>query len=998
MSTRRLALLLVTLAALSGLAHTTAPTGASHAAFARPTNGVPFQNGDVFAAVGNGRIGHYRPDGTLVDTLDTSSGSAEQHGMCFEPSTGDLFTTDFSAGVMTRFNNIGNIKIHPWGGPFDTHPTGCVFDAVGNLYTGEADGGNRIRKWSSTGTLLGTWQPVTGSLGVVSLDVAADQCTILYTIGDSAIKRFNVCTNSQLPDLINTLPIRCFALQRLLGSSDLLVACSYEVDRVDAGGNLVQVYPKDPQQISALYAVSLDPDGQTFWTAGYSGNNIYRYRLDTGALVSQFSAAPLAGGLTGLAVYSESGATTPTPTRTASANPSTPTPSLTATLTPACGLAWRTVGSPNIGAQSNLLYGMATVAATDIWAVGFYTNIRHKTLIEHWNGLAWSVVSNPNVSIGDAQLNSIAVVTASNIWAGGRSTDDHGIQQTLIEHWDGSTWSIVPSPNAGTDGDALTGVAVVAANDVWAVGRTHTVTGGTEIAHTLIEHWNGSVWTIISSPDLGEYGSILNSVAAVATNDVWAIGTSGSSQTLTEHWDGTAWAVIPSTNPGPSYNILNSVAAQATNDVWAVGYSYIDNWGNTQALTEHWNGSSWTAIPTSNEGWRSTSLNSVVVLAADDVWAVGYASSEGYWQPLTEHWNGSNWAIVSGPPAGETFAVLSSVARDNTGRVWAVGYSSTEAGIGQTLAAHYNDPCITPSPTPTASPTVTATATQTSTPQRTPIASPTVTAIATQTGTPRPTTTRTATVLPPGTATGTATHAPATATLTASPSAIANTPTATRTAGATATACAIAFSDVRDPTTYYYQGVYYLACQGVISGYSDGTFRPFNLTTRAQMTKIVTLAFNLAGGPPPATGTFADVDPSNVFYGLIETAAAHGIVSGYTCGGVNPQTGAVEPCDSAQRPYFRPSNSVTRGQLAKIVVLGAGFPLVNPPTATFTDVASGNVFYQAIETAVCHGTISGYNDQTFRPNNSAFRGQIAKIVYLAAPNPAGTCSATASKP
>ncbi len=272
----------------------------------------------------------------------------------------------------------------------------------------------------------------------------------------------------------------------------------------------------------------------------------------------------------------------------------------------------------------------------------------------------------------------------------------------------------------------------------------------------------------------------------------------------------------------------------------------------------------------------------------------------------------------------------------------------------------------------TAPPTATLprTATPTGTATVTPTGIRTATATATTTATPRPTST-----LPP-----TATSVPPTATLTITPP-------------PTATPCTIRFSDVTDPAAYYYTGVYYLACHGVISGYNDGTYKPFNNTTRAQMTKIVTLAFNLALVPPPAQGTFADVDPSSVFYQLIETAAARGIVSGYTCGGVDPQTGHSEPCDSGRRPYFRPSDFVTRGQLTKIVVLGAAFPLRTPPTPTFTDVATGNVFYPFIETAVCHGIISGYNDTTFRPTNSAVRGQIAKIVYLAVTNPLGTCPA-----
>jgi len=184
---------------------------------------------------------------------------------------------------------------------------------------------------------------------------------------------------------------------------------------------------------------------------------------------------------------------------------------------------------------------------------------------------------------------------------------------------------------------------------------------------------------------------------------------------------------------------------------------------------------------------------------------------------------------------------------------------------------------------------------------------------------------------------------------------------------------------VTDPTTYYYAPVYYLACHGVISGYSDGTFKPFNQTTRQQMVKIIVLGFQVPIQTPAAgVYTFTDVPSSSIFFNLVETAAAHGIVSGYTCG-----TTPGEPCDSAARKYFRPANNVTRGQLAKITVLTAGWTLINPPSATFSDVPVGSIFYSAIETAVCHSILSGYNDHTYRPANNATRGQISKIVYNA---------------
>jgi len=250
-------------------------------------------------------------------------------------------------------------------------------------------------------------------------------------------------------------------------------------------------------------------------------------------------------------------------------------------------------------------------------------------------------------------------------------------------------------------------------------------------------------------------------------------------------------------------------------------------------------------------------------------------------------------------------------------------------------------------------------------------------------GTPLSSATPTATATAPVPLTPTATAtAPAPATATASHTAGPLPPTPSVTVSPPP--CTVHFSDVTDPSLYYYTPVLALACRGVVSGYSDGTFRPFSPTTRAQLAKIVVLTFNLPRNTPaPGAQTFADVPPLDVFYGLIETAAAHGLVSGYTCGGVDPQSGAAEPCDSARRPYYRPSNNVTRGQVTKITVLAAGWPLLHPAVPRFNDVPPDNVFYPFIATAVCHGILSGYNDGSFRPTANATRGQIAKIAYLA---------------
>src|SRR5207244_9701826 len=142
-----------------------------------------------------------------------------------------------------------------------------------------------------------------------------------------------------------------------------------------------------------------------------------------------------------------------------------------------------------------------------------------------------------------------------------------------------------------------------------------------------------------------------------------------------------------------------------------------------------------------------------------------------------------------------------------------------------------------------------------------------------------------------------------------------------------------AFPDVY-PSDFFYTAVRYLYCHGVISGYSDGTFRPNNTATRGQLAKIVVLAENWPIYTPP-TPTFRDVPAEHSFYQYIETAYHQGVISGYTCG-----AGCLE---------FRPGDNITRGQLCKIVVLAEGWSLYTPPTPTFRDVPADHVFYSFVE-------------------------------------------------
>jgi outer membrane protein assembly factor BamB len=299
---------------------------------------------------------------------------------------------------------------------------------------------------------------------------------------------------------------------------------------------------------------------------------------------------------------------------------------------------------------------------------------------------------------------------------------------------------------------------------------------------------------------------------------------------------------------------------------------------------------------------------------------------------IVDETNGSGLRTIVPPSAGST---NSGVAVANGFIYWLSGAYLNAWSLGGTPV---------PTSTPTNTPTVTSTSPPTQTPTITPTGPPTDTPVSTATGLPTDT---------PGPPTSTWTPiAGATATRTPTTA-----PSATPVCGPPP------FTDVL-PTDYFYEPVRYLYCAGAISGYSDNTFRPYNDTTRGQLSKIVVLAqgwaIDTSGGPH-----FSDVPNNNPFYTYIETAYNHEIISGYSDG------------------TFRWGNNVTRGQLSKIVVLAQGWANDTSGGPHFSDVPINHPFYEYIETAFNHGIISGYADGTFRPGANATRGQISKIVYNA---------------
>jgi hypothetical protein len=133
--------------------------------------------------------------------------------------------------------------------------------------------------------------------------------------------------------------------------------------------------------------------------------------------------------------------------------------------------------------------------------------------------------------------------------------------------------------NPGSLGNNFFATAVISASDAWAAGWKYellpaTARGpkaGCGCAHfALLEHWNGSTWSVVSHPDETLKDSQITGMAAIAGKDVWAVGyytnpVSGTSENHVEHWNGSTWSLVPSA-PVPQYETLSAVAGRSSCD------------------------------------------------------------------------------------------------------------------------------------------------------------------------------------------------------------------------------------------------------------------------------------------------------------------------------------------------------------------------------------------------------------------------------------------------
>jgi hypothetical protein len=348
---------------------------------------------------------------------------------------------------------------------------------------------------------------------------------------------------------------------------------------------------------------------------------------------------------------------------------------------------WSKVPTPNPLAPTGQLFWVSCPSATTCMAVGTYVDGSGAglSLAERWNGTSWSRLSTPNpAGAAVSFLLGVSCTSASACIAVGEYFDGSGAHHAFAERWNGASWSLqsVPEPS-GSQGSFLSAVSCSSAAGCTAVGSSIESSTFGVFGNTLAEHWDGTSWSIQSTPNPSAV-QYLSGISCVSSTACVAVGQSDQG-TVAERWDGTTWSIQSSPSPGQNAALF-SVACTSVSACMAVG-NYTDNSGTGVTLAEQWDGTRWSVQTTPNaSGSQFDYLNSVSCTASSACTAVGasFDSSDAA-STVAERWDGQKWSLQATPnaPGG---SLLIGVACTGASACTAVGYGNDASGVLVTLA------------------------------------------------------------------------------------------------------------------------------------------------------------------------------------------------------------------------------------------------------------------------------------------------------------------------
>jgi hypothetical protein len=260
------------------------------------------------------------------------------------------------------------------------------------------------------------------------------------------------------------------------------------------------------------------------------------------------------------------------------------------------------------------------------------------------------------------------------------------------------TWAVQTTANPGSsnflDGVSCTGTSCVA------VGSSYDGKW-----HALAERFSGRSWSAqAAQTPAGAQDTLLQGDSCTSSNSCVAVGSytnSGGARALTEHWDGVTWSTDAAPTPTrASGDELYAVSCPSATDCTAVG-DYLDRSGSYRPLAERWNGTSWAVQPTpALPHGAQGRLFGVSCPRASTCLAVGQSVDKG--RALAERWNGTTWSVLKTVQGGRfsfgnDLSGVSCAARKNC---TAVGFFTNSFGEFRTLIEHWDGTRWTRQPSP----------------------------------------------------------------------------------------------------------------------------------------------------------------------------------------------------------------------------------------------------------------------------------------------------------
>lgn len=253
---------------------------------------------------GSGQLKQFNQSGQSLKTLNPNQ-SGSITGMAFDWLDA-LYTTDFSANTVSKFDGNGNF-VNSYGSGYNCKPESIVFDKSGNAYVGETGCSHALLKFDAYGNLAAAYSVATEVEGSDWIDLASDQCTIYYTSQGKSVFRFNACTGQQQAPFASNLTTGLAV--KILPDQSVLVADKADIIHFNSGGQNVQKYTASGE--TCLVSLALDPDGSSFWAVDYCTADVLHFDISSGNQIGKFNSGYPAQSTYGLGMRAAAPAITP---------------------------------------------------------------------------------------------------------------------------------------------------------------------------------------------------------------------------------------------------------------------------------------------------------------------------------------------------------------------------------------------------------------------------------------------------------------------------------------------------------------------------------------------------------------------------------------------------------------------------------------------------------------------------------------------------------------